>query len=84
PVYHTKHLIESLTGRVELEHLSENSFGSLEPRPDYMMLKFAVDWIAALVLGLTLLPVMLFIALLIKMTSKGPALFRQQRIGYQG
>ena len=30
-VYQVKQLSESLTGRVELEHLSENSFGSLRP-----------------------------------------------------
>ena len=30
-VYQVKQLSESLTGRVELEHLSENSFGSLLP-----------------------------------------------------
>ncbi|MFL6720928.1 MAG: hypothetical protein ACJ8FT_03875 [Sphingomonas sp.] len=30
-VYQVKQLAESLTGRVELEHLSENSFGSLLP-----------------------------------------------------
>jgi hypothetical protein len=30
-VYQVKQLAESLTGRVELEHLSENSFGSLVP-----------------------------------------------------
>src|SRR3546814_2240483 len=29
PVYHSKHLMESLTGRVELEHLSETSYGTL-------------------------------------------------------
>src|SRR5687768_5769502 len=29
PVYHSKHVSESLTGRVEIEHLSENSLGSL-------------------------------------------------------
>lgn len=84
PVYHTKHLMESLTGRVELEHLSENSFGSLVPRQDYMTIKHAVDWLAALVLLLVLLPVGLAVAVLIYMTSGGPVLFRQERIGYQG
>jgi lipopolysaccharide/colanic/teichoic acid biosynthesis glycosyltransferase len=84
PVYHVKHLLESLTGQVQLEHLSENSFGSLAPRQDYMVLKFAIDWIVALVIGVVALPFLLVVALLVRATSRGPALFRQQRIGYQG
>ncbi|TCD04329.1 polyprenyl glycosylphosphotransferase [Erythrobacteraceae bacterium CFH 75059] len=83
-VFHVKHLIESLTGRVELEHLSENSFGSLAPRQDYMVFKAVLDWLAAAVLGLLLLPLLLLVGLLVRLTSDGPALFRQQRIGYQG
>lgn len=84
PVYHIKHLMESLTGQVELEHLSENSFGSLAPRQDYLALKWLVDWCVALAMGVILMPLMLAIGLLIRLTSQGPALFRQERIGYQG
>lgn len=84
PVYHVKHLLESLTGMVELEHLSENSFGSLTPRHDYMMFKSIVDWLVALVMGVLLLPIIVVVALLVRFTSPGPALFRQERIGYQG
>ena len=39
PVYHTKQLRESLTGRVQIEHLSENSFGSLLPALGYKGIK---------------------------------------------
>lgn len=84
PVYHIKHLMESLTGMVELEHLSENSFGSLTPRHDYMVLKSVVDWLGALSMGALLSPLLLLVALAIRLTSPGPALFRQERIGYQG
>ena len=84
PVYHSKHLIESLTGRIDLEHLSENSFGSLVPRQDYMALKSAIDWVAALIAGIVLLPLFAIVVVLIRTTSAGPALFRQERIGYQG
>ena len=38
-VYQVKQLAESLTGRVELEHLSENSFGSLLPARGYFHLE---------------------------------------------
>lgn len=84
PVYHTKHLVESLTGRVELEHLSENSFGSLAPRQDYMLAKRVADWLMAALMGIVLLPLLLLVGLLVRLTSAGPALFRQERIGYQG
>jgi lipopolysaccharide/colanic/teichoic acid biosynthesis glycosyltransferase len=84
PVYHSKHLIESLTGRVELETLSENSFGTLSPVSAYMVAKHVADWIAAAVVGLVLLPPLLLLALLIRLDSQGPSIFRQVRIGYRG
>ncbi len=84
PVYHTKHLVESLSGRVELEHLSENSFGSLAPISAWMSVKNVLDWIAAALAAIVLAPFLLIIGIAIRMTSPGPALFRQQRIGYKG
>lgn len=84
PVYHVKQIRESLTGRVEIEHLSENNFGSLIPGLAYVTIKFVTDFIAALIAAVVLAPVMLIAALLIKLDSKGPVLFRQQRMGYRG
>lgn len=84
PVYHSKHLLESLTGQVELEHLSENSFGSLVPVSAYMTMKHLIDWITAAIVLMLLSPVLLLLALAIRLDSPGPAVFRQCRIGYQG
>lgn len=84
PVYHIKHLKESLTGQVDLEHISENNFGSLSPVSAYMTLKHIFDWIAAIAALVILLPVLLMCCLIIRLDSPGPALFRQSRIGYQG
>lgn len=84
PVYHTKQLRESLTGRVQIEHLSENSFGSLLPALGYRGIKRAVDIVASVVaLPLLILP-LLGVALAVKLSSPGPALFRQRRTGYRG
>lgn len=84
PVYHYKQLIESLTGRVEVDHLAENSFGSLLPSTGYLKLKIILDRVLAL-LGLVVLsPLFALVALLVKLDSPGPAIFRQERIGYRG
>ena len=84
PVYHWKHLAESLTGRVELEHLSENNFGSLTPASAYMSVKHAVDWAAAAIVLALLAPFLAFLLLAIRFDSPGSPLFRQIRVGYQG
>ena len=84
PVYHAKHLRESLTGRVEMERLSENTFGTLSPLQAYMSVKHLVDWVAALAALIVLAPVMVMIAAAIRLGSPGPVLFRQVRVGYRG
>lgn len=84
PVYHVKQIAESLTGRVEIEHLSENSFGSLVPNLSYRKLKRFIDLVASLIaLPLLFLPG-LAVALWIKLDSSGPVFFRQERRGYRG
>lgn len=84
PVYHVKQISESLTGRVEIEHLSENTLGSLNPNHAYLKLKQLIDAAAALAAMVVLLPVYLLIALAIKLDSPGPVLFTQDRVGYRG
>ena len=84
PVYHSKQLLESLTGQIELEHLSENSFGGLAPVSAYMSLKHLLDRIAAAVLLVLLAPLLIVVAIAIRLDTPGPAIFRQTRIGYQG
>jgi lipopolysaccharide/colanic/teichoic acid biosynthesis glycosyltransferase len=83
-VYQIKQLTESLTGRVELEHLSENSFGSLLPAQAYFHLKGFTDFLFALMLLPLALPFMALIAIIIRLESTGPALFRQKRVGHAG
>lgn len=83
-VYQHKQLGESLTGRVELERLSDNSFGSLMPARGYFYLKGLIDFLAALILLPLSLPLMLIIAVAIRLDSSGPVLFRQKRVGYAG
>lgn len=84
PVYHTKQVSESLTGRVQIEHLSENTFGSLLPNLVYLNAKQVIDWIGAVATLPLLLLVMAIVGPIIRLTSPGPVLFRQPRIGYRG
>ncbi len=84
PVYHTKQVSESLTGRVEIEHLSENTLGSINPNLAYAKLKQLGDWLTALAALVLLAPMMLAIAAAVRLESPGPALFRQTRTGFRG
>ena len=83
-VYQVKQLSESLTGRVELEYLSENSFGSLLPARGYFYLKSLLDFLFALVVLPFVLVVMIGVALAIRIDGPGPILFRQKRVGHAG
>lgn len=83
-VYQHKQLAESLTGRVELERLSENSFGSLVPARGYFYVKGALDFLLAVAVLPVMLPLMAGIAFAIRLDSGGPVLFRQKRVGYGG
>lgn len=81
PVFHTQQIIEAMTGRVKVDHLSENIFGALLPSPPYSALKRLMD-ISMVVLAAPLwLPLMLVLGLLIRLDSKGPMFFVQERVG---
>ena len=83
-VYQVKQLSESLTGRVEVTHLSENSFGNLIPARGYFHLKMVIDISVALVMVPILILPMLLLGLAIRLDSRGPALFHQRRLGLAG
>jgi lipopolysaccharide/colanic/teichoic acid biosynthesis glycosyltransferase len=84
PVYHYKQLAESLTGKVEIEHLSENTFGSILPDLLYLRAKRVIDFVIAA----AVLPVFLVLAAvigpLVIYTAGRPVFFRQKRVGHGG
>ncbi|NUM41515.1 MAG: sugar transferase [Leptospiraceae bacterium] len=84
PVYHTQQIKESLTGRVKIDHLSENEFGSLLPSNFYENLKRIIDVLAAIVLLPILIPFFIAIGILIRLESKGSIFFLQKRMGFRG
>ena len=83
-VYQVKPLQESLSGRVMIDHLSENSFGSRVPAKGYFHFKALFDWLFALAVLPFLLPVLGIAAIAILLDDGGPVFFRQTRIGHRG
>lgn len=83
-IFNAKQLLESLEGKVEIGHLSENTFGHLAPDSIYAPAKFYLDFLTALAAVLLLSPLFLLLGLAIRLESKGPAIFRQDRMGYRG
>lgn len=81
PVFHTQQIMESMTGRVKVDHLSENIFGALLPSSLYSGFKRLVDVALVLLSAPLWLPVMLVTGLVIKLDSAGPMFFSQERVG---
>lgn len=81
PVFHVRQVMEGLTGRVQISHLSENELGSLLPSPLYTLCKRLIDILGVLVILPVVVPLMLLTALVIRLDSPGPALFIQNRVG---
>lgn len=81
PVYHSQQMIESLTGRVRVDHLSENMFGELLPSASYALIKRTLETLLVLLTLPLWLPVMLITGLIIKLESEGPMFFVQERVG---
>jgi lipopolysaccharide/colanic/teichoic acid biosynthesis glycosyltransferase len=81
--------IERLLGRVPLELAAEDRWFSTlgavrRLRPRYVFAKRALDVALALTLAIVTLPVIAIVALVIRLDTPGPALFRQQRMGLGG
>lgn len=83
PIFHYKQVLESLTGRVQIEHLSENVLGSLIPSNSYHGVKRTADLLGVLVALPFLLPLFVGVAIAIKLDSPGPIFFRQERVGFR-
>ena len=84
PILHIQHAKESLTGRVQIRHLSENPVGALLPQPGYMFAKRMID-IALVLITLPLtLPLLLVGWIAVTLERAGGALFSKVRVGYRG
>ena len=84
PVYHYKQVWEADTGKVQIEHLSENGFGALVPSFAYQKMKRAIDLVISALALPVILPLLTVCALAIKWDTDGPVIFRQRRMGFRG
>ena len=84
-------LFEQITGRVPIEHVDERLWAHVLPLEGYrltyhiyLLAKRAMDVCFALIGLLLFLPFLPFLALLIKLDSRGPVFYRQERVGRGG
>jgi exopolysaccharide biosynthesis polyprenyl glycosylphosphotransferase len=75
-----------LISKVYLERLGEKPLLTFATAPEneYLLLKRALDFVMALTLLVLLSPLMALLALLIRLTSRGPIFYRQTRCGLGG
>ena len=80
-------LYEEVTCRVAVDHVGGIPLlqaDQANPRGLAFSLKYAVDRLVAAVVLLCLAPVMVLVALAVKLSSPGPVLYRQRRVGLDG
>jgi exopolysaccharide biosynthesis polyprenyl glycosylphosphotransferase len=80
-------LYESINERTALDHvggLPLLTLNSIDPRGWQFALKHLIDRTVALLGLVALSPILVVVAGLIRLTSPGPALFRQRRVGRDG
>jgi exopolysaccharide biosynthesis polyprenyl glycosylphosphotransferase len=80
-------LFESVNERFELQHIGTlplMALRNIDPKGWQFTVKYALDRIVAGVLLVVLAPLLLAVAAAVKLTSPGPVLFRQRRVGLDG
>nr|WP_232843020.1 sugar transferase [Allopontixanthobacter confluentis] len=83
-IYHYKQAWEAETGKVQINHLSENGFGSLVPSIAYQKIKRLVDLCFCVLAFPIALPLLAICAAAIKVDGGGSVLFFQRRMGFRG
>lgn len=81
PVYNAKSIYESITGRVRIDHMSENNIGALLPSLALERFKSILDILFVLLTAPLVLPLCLITAIAIYFESPGPIIYTQTRIG---
>ena len=78
---------EQQLGRIDLDHISPARLAFAEgfrTGPISALLRRGIDVVASLALLLLTMPLVLLVAIAIKLDSRGPVFYRQQRVGLHG
>ena len=85
PVYSPKKWLENYEERLRLTTLQQHDLATLNPKVHpYLILKRILDILCIVWVLPIVLPLFLIIALIIRIESRGPAIFTQSRVGYLG
>jgi exopolysaccharide biosynthesis polyprenyl glycosylphosphotransferase len=80
-------LFEEVSHRVAVDHLGGIALlriGQIDPKGWQFEAKYALDRLVGVLMVLAMAPLLLVIALLVKLSSAGPVFFRQKRVGIDG
>ena len=82
-IFNFSDFYELMFERVPLEELEEGWFIEhvVTRRPAYDAAKRLVDFVLSLAIFVVLLPLTILVAILVRLTSRGPAIFAQKRVG---
>lgn len=83
-VYDRNQFLRSLTGRFVLKDLSLKEFENINRKRLYLSIKRIIDLAILLSFLPLLIPLCIVISIIVYADSKGPVLFKQNRIGYHG
>jgi lipopolysaccharide/colanic/teichoic acid biosynthesis glycosyltransferase len=84
PVLDRRYIVETLTGRTPLGGLTPNEFGALLPSRQYLVIRRGLELLLTVVVAPILLPILMVVALLVRLDSAGPVFFLQNRVGRRG
>ncbi len=80
-------LLEEMGSRIDVEHLGGIPLmrsRATDPRSWQFSVKYALDRLVAAFLVILLLPLLAIIALAVRLSSRGPILYRQERVSLDG
>jgi lipopolysaccharide/colanic/teichoic acid biosynthesis glycosyltransferase len=84
PVLDRRYIVETMTGRTPLGGLTPNEFGALLPSRQYLVVRRSIELLLTVLLVPIFLPLLLLVALAIRLDSPGPIFFIQTRVGRRG
>lgn len=84
PIIHAATVMEQYRGQADLDYVAEEGLYGLSPHSIYPLLKRCLEVGITVLLSPLILTVAAIAALAVKLTSKGPVLFTQERVGRYG